>query len=296
LSSPEEPGAGIGQTPESSQRGDASIVTQFFLLPLAVVAGLVGIFLLFTMATRKTPTARDYLQTMRAGRFNQRWQAAFELSNLLKKGDISAKDPALAHALVETFEQSVANPEEDPRVKRYLALALGDLRSPEAVGPLQKAAKSQDADTRLCALWGLAQLEATDSKEVFVECLADTDPAVRSVCAYGLGKSGNVGLPELSALLRDTVPEVRWNAALSLARNGDAAGERILVEMLDRKYLDSFSGLGGSEKADLIINAMRGLKHLKSKGLDATIRHLSDTDPDPVVRRAAKSWESPSPS
>jgi len=279
------------RSPENAQRTDASIVTQFFLLPLAVVAGLVGIFLLFTMATRKTPAARDYLQTLRTGRFNQRWQAAFELSNLLKKGDISVKDPRLVHELVKAFEESSASHEEDTRVKRYLALALGDSHSMEAVVPLQRAAMAEDPDTRLCALWGLAQLEVADSKDIFVSGLTDPDPAVRSVCAYGLGKSGKGGLGELAALLKDSVPEVRWNAALSLARNGDSSGQGILIELLDRKYLDGFLGLGGSEKAELILNAMRGLKHLRSQGLEETMRNLAETDPDPTVRRAAKSWD-----
>jgi HEAT repeats len=296
LSGPEVQGTKVGKVPDGSPRSDASIVTQFFLLPLAVVAGLVGIFLLFTMATRKAPTARDYIQTLRTGRFNQRWQAAFELSNLLKQVDISRQDPALVRELVKAFEECAGNPEEDPRIKRYLALALGDSRSKEAIPPLQKAARSEEPETRLCALWGLAQLEAADSKEIFVGGLADADSAVRSVCAYGLGKSGKSGLEHLTPLLSDPVPEVRWNAALSLARNGDGAGETILVEMLDRKYLDGFSGLDSSEKTNLILNAMRGLKNLKSSDLGERMKHLAETDPDPIVRRAAKSWESPSPS
>lgn len=296
MSNPEVQGTGLGKAPDGSLRSDASIVTQFFLLPLAVVAGLVGIFLLFTMATRRSPTARDYLQTLRTGRFNQRWQAAFELSNLLKKEDISQRDPALVRELVKAFEECAENRDEDPRIKRYLALALGDSRSKEAIPPLQKAARAADPDTRLCALWGLAQLEAADSKEIFIEGLADPDSAIRSVCAFGLGKAGKSGLEHLTPLISDPVPEVRWNAALSLARNGDGAGQTILVEMLDRKYLDGFSGLDASEKANLILNAMRGLKGLNSSGLDARMKNLAETDPDPAVRKAAKSWESSGPS
>ena len=296
MSNPEVQGTELGKAPDGSSRSDASIVTQFFLLPLAVVAGLVGIFLLFTMATRKSPNARDYLQTLRTGRFNQRWQAAFELSNLLKKEDIAHKDPTLVRELVKAFEECTENREEDPRIKRYLALALGDSRSKEAIAPLQKAARTTDPDTRLCALWGLAHLEAIVSKEIFLGCLADPDSAVRSVCAFGLGKSGKSGLEHLAPLLNDPVPEVRWNAALSLARNGDGAGQAILMEMLDRKYLDGFSGLDASEKANLILNAMRGLKGLNPSGLESKMKNLAETDPDPAVRKAAKSWQSSGPS
>jgi hypothetical protein len=66
--------------------------------------------------------------------------------------------------------------------------------------------------------------------------------------------------------------------------------------MLDRKYLDGFSGLDASEKANLILNAMRGLKGLNSSGLESKMKNLAETDPDPTVRKAAKSWQSSGPS
>src|SRR2546422_1048310 len=81
--------------PGGESRSDASVVTQFFLLPLAVVAGLTGIFFLYMAVTRHPPTPADHLRTLRTGRFNQRWQAAFDLSSLLRDGEGVREDTSV---------------------------------------------------------------------------------------------------------------------------------------------------------------------------------------------------------
>jgi len=115
---------------------------------------------------------------------------------------------------------------------------------------------------------------------------------VRSVSAFGLGRLASPeALEEVRGLLEDPVAEVRWNAALALARNGDPMGEPILIQMLDRKYLSEFSTLDAEEQRNLILNALRGLKQLKTLDLEETLQRLATQDPDPAVRKAASSWK-----
>ena len=275
----------------SRERTDMSVVTQFFLLPLAVVGGLVGVFLLVTMVTRRPATAEDYLTTLRSGRFNQRWQAAFELSNIIKRTPATQPDPKLEADLLKVFKESMESREEDPRVRRYLVLALGNAGSQEAVPSLIGAAQGSDSETRLYALSGLARLHANESKELFLQGLSDPDPAIRSVCAFGLGSLDASGsITQLTKVLEDPVEEVRWNAALALARLADPSGQDILVRLLDRKYLDTFPHLEPEDKSELILNALRGLKHLNVSGLEGKLKELSDQDPDPAIRGAARTW------
>ena len=62
----------------------------------------------------------------------KRWQAAFAFAGALEpaKGQEAARrDPELVKETVALFEESK---EDDPRVRRYLALALGRLRDPAA--------------------------------------------------------------------------------------------------------------------------------------------------------------------
>jgi len=272
-------------------RSDARVVTQFFLVPLAVVAGLVGIFVVFAMASRHPPTLEDQLKTLQSGRFNQRWQAAFELSNLLRGATENQQRVPLVRALTRVFRQLESNPDTDPRARRYLALALGYSRSRQAVPALLQGTGDRDGETRIYCLWGLARLGAAEGEGLFHEGLSDPDPSIRSVSVYGLGMlPGSKGMEELREALTDKVEDVRWNAALALGRRGDSAGVKILADLLDRRYLARFTAMSSEEKTSAILNSLRALSLLNINGLDGKIQELARSDPDPRIRMAARSW------
>ena len=63
---------------------------------------------------------------VRNGGSDRRWPAAYELSRLMDDPKVRA-DRTLAPALVKAFE---AAKDDDPRVRRYLALAIGRLDPP----------------------------------------------------------------------------------------------------------------------------------------------------------------------
>src|SRR5215475_16090255 len=65
------------------KRPTSLLIAQFFLFPLIIIAICVGIFLLFGYLTYEQRTPRDYLTDIRTGSETRRWQAAFELSNLV---------------------------------------------------------------------------------------------------------------------------------------------------------------------------------------------------------------------
>ena len=67
------------------------MVLDLLVFPLVIVAVGVGIFVLFGLVTTEGKGPRDYLDLIRTGDSNRRWQAAFELSKVLQAG----KDPAL---------------------------------------------------------------------------------------------------------------------------------------------------------------------------------------------------------
>jgi len=265
------------------------VVTQFFLLPLAVVAGLVGVFLLFNLATRQTSSPRDHLETLTQGRFNQRWQAAFELSRQIRDGAEFEKDPTLLVGISQVFKEIGQDPDRDPRIRRYLALALGRSREKGAIEALLEGAEDADGETRFYSLWGLAQIRASEAGPLFLEGLKDADPAVRALSAHGLGTlPDGTGIEPLRGALKDATEAVRWNAALALGRKGDATGEEILIRLIDRDYLSEFTSLDDDERTSIILNALRALNHLKTGGLKAKIEALASSDPDSRVREAAR--------
>ena len=59
------------------------------------------------------------------------------------------------------------------------------------------------------------------------------------MAVYALGAlPPDPGATTLRNALDDTVPDVRWNAAVALARHGRADGSTILRRMLDRTYVE----------------------------------------------------------
>ena len=47
-------------------------------------------------------------------------------------------------------------------------------------------------------------------------------------------------IPLLNALLEDEEPNIRWDAAVALAKMGEKSSVRILENLMDREYLSSF--------------------------------------------------------
>src|SRR5438477_6249806 len=130
-----------------------ALAVQFFLIPLAVVAVTVLLYVGFRSLTADDRGAHDYLTEIRTGGATRRWPAAYELSRLLADPKVRA-DRTLGPALVKAFEES----KDDAQVRRYLALAIGRLDPPlppEAVADLTRALDDPDSETRISVIWAL---------------------------------------------------------------------------------------------------------------------------------------------
>src|SRR5256886_8995315 len=125
-----------------------ALAVQFFLIPLAVVGITVTVYVGFRSLLADDRSAQQYLAEVRNGGSDRRWPAAYELSRLLADPKVRA-DASLAPALVKAFEESKT---DDPRVRRYLALAIGRLDPPlpaTAVARLAAALDEADAESRI---------------------------------------------------------------------------------------------------------------------------------------------------
>ena len=156
-----EPLAGK-RRPRSRPPGRARpfLVLQFFIFPLSIVAVCVAVFVVFGMIASEGKGAREHLADVRTGGANRRWQAAFELAKVLQAGkDPALTDPAFTGEVAKVFDEASA---DDPRVRRYLALALGRIGDRRAVPALLKAVDDAGADgsrsdpeTQVYAVWAL---------------------------------------------------------------------------------------------------------------------------------------------
>src|SRR6267142_2297660 len=172
------------------------------LFPLGLAGLAVVVYIVFGLIASEGKSPSDYLDEIRLRRADA-WEPAFRLSRLLAGNDPVSLDPRFVPDLITVFQSAG---DDDPRLRRYLALSLGEVRDPRAVEPLVQSLRDPDVQT----------------------------------AAYALGTLDDPGsIAPLRGLLHDPVEDVAWNAALSLARRGDRAGLPLLLRMLDRAYLDS---------------------------------------------------------
>ena len=198
---------------------------------------------------------------------------------------------------------------DDVRVIEHLATLLGRA-DPEVAGPVLHAAlEDGNPDVRIFVLGALAQQEKACDVDRLMARLDDLDPAVRAVAAFAaadlLDRRGGAAEPALALLrkaLRDPAVDVRWNAALGLARLGDPAGADIVWSLLHREFVRANlqvgdgegSGFFAARGADpsgvdqreerVVLNALSAAFRLKDRSMTDGVRALAAKDPSDAVR------------
>ena len=270
-----------------------ALAVQFFLIPLTVVGVTVLMYLGFRSLVTDARTAQDYVSEVRFGGTNRRWPAAYELSRLLADPKVRA-DRTLAPALVKAFEESK---DDDPRVRRYLALAIGRLDPPlpaEAMTVLTKSLEDPDSEARISAIWALGSSGDPAVVGALQPLYESSDAGIRKIVVYALGAlPGEAQVVTLRTALQDSAPDVRWNAAVALARHGNHEAVPVLRQMIDRAYVaqtvtrDVRQDADEDPIADVMISGIRAGAKLKDEDLRVSIERLSEKDASLKVRQAA---------
>ncbi len=263
-----------------------------FALGIAALAGLV--YVLFGLIAGEGRTSGDVVNALRGRR--GAWQEALELSRLIPSEDRSRRSPRLVPDILSLFDDTRG---DDPRVRRYLALALGETGDPRALAALVDAAAGDaDPETRIYAAWGLGAIGDARGAPGLLPLLEADDPGLRKVAVYALGSlPAATGLATpIRRLLHDPVEDVAWNAALALARQGDPGGAPLLSRMIDRAYLDAVRRDDGTgvlrtlselQKEEAILAGLQGLARVGDRTHRESIGALRDSDPSLRVRQGA---------
>ena len=268
--------------PKESPR---SILFQFVLFPLAIVLIAVGIFLLFGKLATEEHTIPDYLTEIRAGSSHERWQAAYQLSKSLKRGE-AKRYPNLEEQVAQLYRESK---NDDPRIRRYLSMVLGNLGDRRATPLLLDALNDRDAETRIYALMALGEMHDPAAVPSIIQASRTDDKDIRKTAFYSLGAIGDPrAVPVLAGGLDDEVADVRWNAAVALARFGDRRAVPRLREMLDRSRLARVKDMREDQQEDAMIVAMTTLVRLAGREALPDLQRIASTDPSLRVRAAAQ--------
>lgn len=229
----------------------ASFFMQLFVTPLLIVTAIVGIWFLVTWMVRaggKPERLVDDIEQLNHGS----WQQALTLANQLRNERNAAlrSDTAIARRLADVLDQQLrATGDTESRywLTVYLCRALGEFTVDTGLDALVRAAEPKavapSRDPRRAALEGLTVLAShlprgelanhATAVEVILKGTEEpsspaTDPRekreqrrLRSTATYALGViGGDTAMRRLESLAHDTDADVRQNAVIGLARQG----------------------------------------------------------------------------
>ena len=261
------------------------IVHSFFIIPFLIAVFCVLLFAGMHLLTREQRTAYDYLEDVKTGGATKRWQGAFELSKVLANSRFQPSDDRLLSELIKAFENAK---NDDPRVRQYLALAMGRTGRGEFVAPLIKGLKDETEANIPSLIYALGMIGDQKAVATLHEYANHADSRIRSITTVALG---NIASPEskniLKNHLKDLEPNVQWGAAISLARMGDASGKAILTQMLDRKYWRDFEEVDSDERTNLMLTAISSGALLNDADLNKKIQILAKNDTNMKIRATA---------
>ena len=263
------------------------IVHSFFVVPFLIAAFGVLIFFMWRLLTYEPKGAEEYLADVKIGSATKRWQSAFELSRLLANPDMPQISDRFVSEMHSAYEYALRDP--DTRVRQYLIRAMGQTANPSFVVTIQNALNEYNEDVVADAIYSLSYYNEIENVKLIVQQTDHPSALVRNRAAIALGAmSPDDSFTGLRSLLSDPEPNVRWNAAVSLAKHGDPSGRTVLLNLLDRSYLARFEGVDRYEREQAMMVAIQAAAMLDDSEIDEVLRVLSDTDENLKLRDLAK--------
>ena len=193
---------------------------------------------------------------------------------------------------------------QDPDVQRAALLGLGSRRVPEALPVLLQAVRSPDASTRLIALSAVAVYDGADGVTELATATGDPDAAVRDAAIGFLAmREEPAASAALITLLSSPTASDRAVEALAAAGPGRTAVVAAALEESDAELSTSLvavlARMRRAEGLHAIIQALslpnvfarraaaNALGALAAPEARQALKHATDFDPDPEVRRVA---------
>lgn len=262
------------------------------------------------LAVLEAGPVNDSAGLMVTPREKEMWQAAQELALRLENVDaeVSADElPDLQRRLANLLQRDLhAEGQTNQTRVVFIMHAAAKSKSVEAVPVLVEALKSPKIAFRREALAALSQMSAMDEARaqamVVVGMLEDPEPVVRMLACVTLTHLADPTDPLVIAALASTHladgdRDVRWNAALTLARMGSTKAFPTIVDLLQRSFWEQqrvqYQSQAGpaidrpmtpSRMSDYLITAIDAASKLDDNIVWSHIEILRD---DPVLKVSA---------
>ena len=272
-------------TPEEQSRVYV-LFYSFFLIPLMITVIGVLFFMVVRFVTFESGNPQEYLTQIKIGSASKRWQSAYELSKILSNPDKLPLDEQFKNSLISTFEQSL---HDDPKVRMYLALAMGRTGDDTYGESLMTALNDDSAEIVTAATQALGLIQYSPAvAQLSMMATSSEFQAVRLASAISLGQIGDESsLPLLKNLLNDEEANIRWDAAIALAKMGNNSGSSIINSLLNRSYYKNFKEIDSWETEKAILVAIQVSSQLGGEEFKLNLLTLAKEDPNMEIRNAA---------
>tara|TARA_Y100001970_G_C14220447_1_gene852323 strand:+ start:1727 stop:2626 length:900 start_codon:yes stop_codon:yes gene_type:complete len=258
----------------------------FFLIPFMIAVFGAVFFLLFKFVTYETNNAEDLLNQVKVGSASKRWQSAFELAKVLNNPDAEPLTDSFKNQLTSAYERSI---HDDPLVRSYLAMAMGATKDSVFGDILIDGLEDKSLETRIAAIQSLGMIQYSAAVNPINALIQNSDThSERLTATIALGMIGDkTAVPYLKILLEDEEANIRWDAAIALAKMSDNSGANIIEGLLDREYLKQFKQIDPIEEKRVLMVAIKTASILFDKRFEDELNSLSKNDKDLSVRNAA---------
>ncbi len=255
--------------PDSSAAEPEFLLGRLFVVPLIILAVIMSCAIIVVLSFGAIASDREkpitqILSMLEAGtgektagfilapQDKEMWQAAQELALRLERieSEIAPEElPEIQARLVRLLERDLSAAGSSERIGRqrtyFLMRAAARARARDVVPLLVEALENSDAGIRREALGSLALMGDCEAARAqvgrVVRSLGDSEPVVRMVACVALSNLADPADAEVidalaDAHLADEDQDVRWNAALTLARLGSPKAQSSVADMLQRSY------------------------------------------------------------
>ena len=242
----------------------------FFLIPfmIAIFGGI--FFLLFRFITFETDDASELLNQVKIGSATKRWQSAYELSKVLTNPQTVPNDMMFKDQMISAYKHSM---NDDVLVRSYLAIAMGSTGDNFYASELIKGLSDISRESRLAAIQAIGMVKADIAVMELISIINNSDfQDERLAATMSLGFIGDErSIPILNSLLEDNEPNIRWDAAIGLAKMGQKTSVPTIQNLMDRNYLMEFPELDYNEINKVIITAIKTSAILKDNRFESNL-------------------------
>ena len=277
----------IDEPIEEKKTGTVKVlIHSFFVIPFVIAVFGVLFFFMFRILVNESDSARDYLTEVKIGSATKRWQSAFELAKLLSDPDLIPRSEDFRTEMIKAYQYAI---HDNPMVRTYLALAMGRTGDNNYGQALIEGLEDEDLNSRLASINALGMIQFQPAITLLKQYLSGSTAQEEKLAAViALGMIGDKSIiTDLQILLSDEEPNLRWDAAVALAKLGDKSGSQVIDNLLDRKYLDNYPSVDEWEKTQAILVAIHISNQISDDRFIPNLKYLASNDMNMKIRDSA---------